>query len=60
MVWDRVTPGEAHGLTGGYHEMVADPVPGTRTGGIQTVLATSVEGDRLRGAILPELGTDEP
>ncbi|MGA3183586.1 MAG: MiaB/RimO family radical SAM methylthiotransferase [Candidatus Dormibacteria bacterium] len=60
VVWDRVTPGEAHGLTGGYHEMVADPVPGTRTGGIQTVLATSVEGDRLRGAILPELGTDEP
>jgi threonylcarbamoyladenosine tRNA methylthiotransferase MtaB len=60
VVWDGVAPGEAHGLTGGYHEMVADPVPGTRTGAMQTVFATGVEGDRLRGVILPAPGTDEP
>jgi threonylcarbamoyladenosine tRNA methylthiotransferase MtaB len=59
VVWDRVAPGEAHGLTDGYHEVAADPVPGTRTGGMQTVVATGVEGDLLRGSILPELGRDE-
>jgi threonylcarbamoyladenosine tRNA methylthiotransferase MtaB len=58
VVWDRVTRGEAHGLTDGYHEVVADPAPGTRRGGMQTVVVTRVEGDLLRGAILPETGRD--
>jgi threonylcarbamoyladenosine tRNA methylthiotransferase MtaB len=59
VVWDRVVPGEAHGLTDGYHEVVADPTTGTRTGRMQTVMATRVEGDLLRGTILPEPGGDE-
>ena len=59
VVWDRVAPGEAHGLTDGYHEVVADPATGTRTGRMQNVVATRVEGDLLRGAILPETGGDE-
>jgi hypothetical protein len=54
-----VAPGEAHGLTDGYHEVVADPTTGTRTGRMQTVMATRVEGDLLRGTILPEPGGDE-
>jgi threonylcarbamoyladenosine tRNA methylthiotransferase MtaB len=59
VVWDRVAPGEAHGLTDGYHEVVADPTTGTRTGRMQTIMATRVEGDLLRGTILPEPGGDE-
>jgi threonylcarbamoyladenosine tRNA methylthiotransferase MtaB len=59
VVWDRVAPGEAHGLTDGYHEVVADPATGTRTGRMQNVVATRVEGDLLRGAILPETGGDD-
>jgi hypothetical protein len=59
VIWDRVAPGEAHGLTDAYHEVVADPATGTRTGRMQTVMATRVEGDLLRGTILPEPGGDE-
>jgi hypothetical protein len=59
VVWDRVSAGEAHGLTDSYHEVVADPTTGTRTGQMQTVLATRVEGDLLRGIILPESDGDE-
>ena len=59
VVWDRVAPGEAHGLTDGYHEVVAVPATGTRTGRMQNVVATRVEGDLLRGAILLETGGDE-
>ncbi len=51
--------GEAHGLTDAYHEVVADPATGTRTGQMQTVLVTGVEGDLLRAIILPEAGGDE-
>jgi len=53
VVWDRLTRGEAHGLSAGYHEVVAVPDPLTRVGGLQTVLATGVEGDHLRGVIVP-------
>ena len=53
VVWDRVSNGEAHGLSAGYLEVVAVPDPSTRVGGLQTVVATGVEGDRLRGALLP-------
>jgi threonylcarbamoyladenosine tRNA methylthiotransferase MtaB len=59
VVWDRVAAGEAHGLTDAYHEVVADPATGTRTGQMQTVLVTGVEGDLLRAIILPEAGGDE-
>ena len=53
VVWDRLTREEAHGLSAGYHEVVAVPDPLTRVGGLQTVLATGVEGDHLRGVIVP-------
>ncbi len=58
VVWDRLTPAEAHGLSAGYHEVVAVPDPMTRVGGLQTVLASGVEGDHLRGVIVPAAAED--
>jgi len=51
VVWDVVSAGEAHGLSDGYHEVVAAAGPSTRAGGLQTVLVTGVEGDLLRGVL---------
>jgi len=51
VVWDVVSAGEAHGLSDGYHEVVAAAPPGTRAGGLQTVLVTGVESDLLRGMV---------
>ena len=42
-----------HGLSDGYHEVVAVPDPASRAGGLQSVLVTGIEGDRLRGVIVP-------
>ena len=53
VIWERVADGEARGLSDGYHEVVAIPDPSSRGGGLQSVLATGVEGDRLRGVIVP-------
>jgi threonylcarbamoyladenosine tRNA methylthiotransferase MtaB len=53
VVWDRLSGQEAHGLSAGYHEVVAVPDRATRVGGLQTVLVTGVEGDHLRGEIVP-------
>jgi hypothetical protein len=58
VVWDRVEAGTAHGLSDGYHEVVAVPTAGTRAGGMQTVVATGVEGELLRGTIVGESGAD--
>jgi threonylcarbamoyladenosine tRNA methylthiotransferase MtaB len=58
VVWDRMADGEAHGLSAGYHEVVAVADPLTRVGGLQTVLATGVEGDHLRGVIVPTAAGD--
>jgi threonylcarbamoyladenosine tRNA methylthiotransferase MtaB len=60
VVWDRVADGEAHGLSAGYHEVVAIPDPVTRAGGLQTVVVTGVEGEHLRGVIVPEPAGDVP
>jgi len=56
VVWERVSEGEARGLAGGYHEVVARPDSSTRVGGLQSVLATGVEGELLRGVIVPGPG----
>ena len=52
VVWDEVCDDRAHGLTAGYHEVVVDPAPGVRQGGLNLVRAESVEGDCLRGTLL--------
>jgi threonylcarbamoyladenosine tRNA methylthiotransferase MtaB len=59
VVWDRMSNREAHGLSDGYHEVVAVPNPRTRVGGLQTVVATGVEGNRLRGVILSDPAADD-
>jgi len=58
VVWERVSEGEALGLSGGYHEVVAEPDRSTRIGGLQRVRATGLEGDRLRGVIVPSAAAD--
>jgi threonylcarbamoyladenosine tRNA methylthiotransferase MtaB len=51
VVWESVEPGEARGLSPGYHEVVAAPGPDTRPGRIETVLITEVDGEHLRGTL---------
>lgn len=51
VVWDEVGDA-AHGLSAGYHEVVVDPAPDVRQGGLNLVRAESVEGDCLRGTLL--------
>jgi threonylcarbamoyladenosine tRNA methylthiotransferase MtaB len=58
VLWEWVAHGEARGLSAGHHEVVATARPGTRVGGIQTVLATGVEEERLRGVVLPDARGD--
>jgi threonylcarbamoyladenosine tRNA methylthiotransferase MtaB len=52
VVWDDVDGTAAHGLTSGYHEILVDPAPGVRQGGLDLVRAETVEGDCLRGTLL--------
>jgi threonylcarbamoyladenosine tRNA methylthiotransferase MtaB len=51
VVWDEVGDGRAHGLTAGYHEVLVDPAPGVRQGGLDMVRVETVEGDCLRGTL---------
>ena len=53
VIWERAADGQASGLSDGYHEVVAVPDPASRAGGLQCVLVTGIEGDRLRGVIVP-------
>jgi threonylcarbamoyladenosine tRNA methylthiotransferase MtaB len=52
VVWDRVEDGLAHGLTATYHGVRARASRRTRPGSISRVLATGVDGERLRGRVL--------
>ncbi|HYA00205.1 MAG TPA: MiaB/RimO family radical SAM methylthiotransferase [Candidatus Binatia bacterium] len=48
----RLDGGEAHGLTAGYHQVVASASSRTRVGSLQPVIPQRVEGDRLRCTIV--------
>ena len=52
VVWDHVADGEAHGLSAGYHEVIALPALGTRIGGMQQVEITRRDHDRVRGVVV--------
>jgi threonylcarbamoyladenosine tRNA methylthiotransferase MtaB len=52
VAWDAVGGDTAHGLTGGYHEVVVKGGPGIRQGGLDLVRVDAVEGDHLRGTLL--------
>ncbi len=53
VAWDAVDGHAAHGLTAGYHEVVVDGGAGIRQGRLNLVRADAVEGDHLRGTLLP-------
>jgi threonylcarbamoyladenosine tRNA methylthiotransferase MtaB len=52
VVWERVEDGEAHGLSAGWHGVVAVPGPATVPGALEEVVVVAVEGEVLR-AIVP-------
>jgi len=52
VAWDSVDAEVAHGLTGGYHEVVVAGAPEIRQGSLSLVHASAVEGDRLRCTLL--------
>jgi threonylcarbamoyladenosine tRNA methylthiotransferase MtaB len=52
VAWDSVDGHAAHGLTAGYHEVIAGRGAGVRQGGLGFVRAEAVEGDHLRGTLL--------
>ena len=52
VVWDQVDGTRAHGITAGYHEILVEPAPDVRPGGLSRVRAESVEGDCLRATLL--------
>ena len=58
VVWDRLTPGRPTGSARATTRWWRSPTRLTRVGGLQTVLATGVEGDHLRGVIVPTAAED--
>ena len=52
IVWDAVEAHIAHGLTAGYHEVIAERGAGVRHGGLSLGRAETVEGDHLRCTLL--------
>jgi threonylcarbamoyladenosine tRNA methylthiotransferase MtaB len=52
IVWDAVEGHIAHGLTAGYHEVIAERGAGVRQGGLSLGRAETVEGDHLRCTLL--------
>jgi threonylcarbamoyladenosine tRNA methylthiotransferase MtaB len=52
IAWDAVEGHIAHGLTAGYHEVIADRGAGVRQGGLSLGRAETVEGDHLRCTLL--------
>ncbi|HVC40806.1 MAG TPA: MiaB/RimO family radical SAM methylthiotransferase [Candidatus Saccharimonadales bacterium] len=52
VAWDAVEEDTAHGLTGGYHEVMVEGTAGVRQGGLNIVRAETVVGDRLRCTLL--------
>jgi threonylcarbamoyladenosine tRNA methylthiotransferase MtaB len=52
IAWDAVEADIAHGLTAGYHEVIAERGAGVRQGGLSLGRAETVEGDHLRCTLL--------
>ena len=52
VAWDDIDDVRAHGLSGGYHEVVVDQPAGLRPGGLNLVRAKSVAGTCLRATLL--------
>ncbi len=52
VAWDDTQGEAAHGLTAGYHEVIADHAADARQGGLSLVRADEVEGDCLRCTLL--------
>jgi threonylcarbamoyladenosine tRNA methylthiotransferase MtaB len=51
VVWERVAGGEAHGLSAGWHSVVAVPGPATAPGALEEVVVEAVEGEVLRATL---------
>lgn len=54
VVWDGVSEGRGHGLTAGYHEVVAALPPQAAAGSLDRVLVTAVDDRTLHGTVVPD------